>query len=53
MGGFFASHLGMEWQDYLGSFYVWPPVGGFWSHISTTCSTPDAPKVLENHFGHS
>ncbi len=53
MGGFFASHLGMQWQDYLDSFYVWPPAGGFWAHICTTCSTPKAPSVSQNHFGHT
>jgi hypothetical protein len=33
----------MDWQDYLGSAYLWPPVGGFWTHNSTTSSSPARP----------
>ena len=52
MGAFFAAKLGLEWQHYLGSFYVWPPVGGCWTHTSTTCSSPAQPHLLHNHFDH-
>ena len=41
-----------DWQDYLGSAYLWPPVGGFWTHISTTCSSPARPVDLHHHFNH-
>jgi len=53
MGAFFGSMLGLEWQHYLGSSYVWPPVGGFWTHTSTTCSTPSNPRTLRHHFDHA
>ena len=52
MGHFFATRLGLEWQHYLGSSYLWPPVGGYWSHTSTTCSDPDNPRPLNHHFDH-
>jgi len=52
MGAFFAAKLRLEWQSYLGSFYVWPPVGGYWTHISTTCSSREKPRLLEDHFDH-
>ena len=52
MGFFFGLRLGLEWQHYLGSSYVWPPVGGFWTHTSTTCSSPSKPRPLEHHFDH-
>ena len=41
-----------DWQDYLGSAYLWPPVGGFWTHNSTTCSSPARPVDLHHHFNH-
>ena len=50
MGYFFGHKLGLEWQEYLGSSYVWPPIGGFWEHTSTTCSTPLKPVNLKHHF---
>jgi hypothetical protein len=53
MGFFFGQKLGLEWQTYLGSSYVWPPVGGFWTHTSTTCSTPSKPRHLQHHFDHA
>ena len=40
MGAFFARLLGLKHQSLLGSFYVWPPVGGCWEHTSTNCSSP-------------
>ena len=52
MGAFFATRIGLEWQHYLGSFYVWPPVGEYWTHPSTTCSSPENPVLLHNHFDH-
>ena len=52
MGAFFAAKVGLEWQSYLGSFYVWPPVGSYWTHVSTTCSSPDKPRLLPDHFDH-
>ena len=52
MGAFFATRIGLEWQHYLGSFYVWPPVGGYWTHTSTTCSSPSKPVLLHHHFDH-
>ena len=53
MGAFLANCLGLQWQHSLGSFYVWPPVGGFWSHTSTTCSPPYNQRTLLHHFDHS
>ena len=35
-----------------GSFYVWPPVGGYWTHTSTTCSSPSKLVLLHHHFDH-
>ena len=52
MGFFFGNKLGLAWQHYLGSSYLWPPVGGYWTHVSTTCSTPSKPRELQHHFGH-
>ena len=52
MGYFLGDRCGLEWQEYLGSCYVWPPVGGFWTHISTTCSSPARPVELNHHFNH-
>ena len=52
MGYFLGDRCGLDWQDYLGSAYLWPPVGGFWTHISTTCSSPDQPVELNHHFNH-
>ena len=53
MGYFFGDKLGLAWQEYLGCSYPWPPVGGFWTHTSTTCSTPNRPRQLQHHFGHA
>ena len=52
MGYFFGHRLGLAWQRFLGSSYCWPPVGGFWTHHSTTCSTKKKPRQLEHHFNH-
>ena len=52
MGHFFATRLGLQLQHYPRCFYVWPPVEGYWSHTSTTCSEPNKPRPLKNHFVH-
>ena len=52
MGHFFATRLGLQLQHYLRSFYVWPPVEGYWYHTSKTCSEPNKPRPLKNHFLH-
>ena len=52
MGFFFGDKLGLAWQEFLGSSYCWPPVGGFWTHRSTTCSTTKKPRQLRHHFDH-
>ena len=50
MGTFFRQKLGLEWQDELGCAYVCPPIGGFFTHKSTTCSTEKIERVLGTHF---
>ena len=56
MGHFFANYVGMKWQKGLGAAYVWPPIGGFFTHPSTTerkrKSDSQAP-LLQDHFEHS
>ena len=39
MGTFFAEKLGYEWQEHFKAVFVYPPIGGFFTHKSTTCST--------------
>ena len=53
MGTFFSQKLGLLWQEFLGAAYVYPPIGGFFTHKSTTCSTEKCERVLRDHFDHS
>lgn len=36
MGRMLREFVGNKWQDEIGSCYLYPPVGGFWTHESTT-----------------
>ena len=47
MGTYLRSFIGVDRQEELEACYIWPPIGGFVTHDSTT--TPG--KILENHFG--
>ena len=49
MGTFFARKLGYQWQNRFGCAYVWPPIGGYFTHKSTTCSTASQGRILEIH----
>lgn len=49
MGSFFKFRMGLEWQEKLGCSYVWPPIGGFFTHPSTTVGKSEA-RVLHSHF---
>ena len=53
MGTFFSQKLGLLWQEDLGAAYVYPPIGGFFTHKSTACSTERCECVLRDHFDHS
>ena len=52
MGTSFTEKMGYTWQSKLGSAVVWPPIGGYYTHPRTTCSTMKAIRVLETHFEH-
>jgi hypothetical protein len=45
----FKFRMGMEWQERLGCSYVWPPIGGFFTHPSTTVRKSEE-RVLQSHF---
>ena len=53
MGRFFYEKLGLEWQERFGCAYVWPPIGGFFTHESKTCSTDPMTRRLKSHFDNS
>ena len=50
MGTFFSQKMGLQWQEWLGCAYVYPPIGGYFTHKSTTCSTEKTERVLQSHF---
>ena len=50
MGTFFSQKMGLQWQHRLGCAFVYPPIGGFFTHKSTTCSTNTKERVLNSHF---
>ena len=52
MGNFFRNKLGYEWQNIYKTGYLWPPVGGFFTHESETASTAKTPVILADHFDH-
>ena len=52
MGTFFSQKMGLLWQHRLGCAYVYPPIGGFFTHKSTTCSTDKLVVILQSHFDH-
>ena len=53
MGTLFSQKLGNLWQERFGAAYVYPPIGGFFGHKSTTCSTTRQERILQSHFEHS
>ena len=52
LGNFIRNKLGYEWQSIYKTGYLWPPVGGFFTHESATASSERMTVILADHFDH-